>query len=108
MGDLICNIEVGEESYGTESFYSGFIQICAPTGSTHKVGDIIGTMLCDDASEDGKVLQLRLEHEDLSEVDLLRGDQSRIDFSLEIFRRAIFMERKRREQDAAGNPLPAE
>lgn len=73
VGEVIFTLEIENEEYDFESFYTGYIKITAPVGSEHKVGDSIGTMVCEANREGYRMFGVELSEAQIARLDALRG-----------------------------------
>jgi len=80
VGEPIFDIETSEQVYSIESQFSGFITIAQSEGSTHEIGDVLGTILCDVDPEGYRTIGIELSEDIVAIVDSHRGQLTRRDF----------------------------
>jgi len=89
MGRVIFELEVGTEVYEIESFHTGFLKISGTPGDSYKIGDCIGTMVCEQMPEGLAVFGIELASSDVSKLDRLRGGRSRREYLMDLVRTAL-------------------
>lgn len=80
MGQVIFDLEVGDEVWAVESFFTGFIKIEALAGSVRSVGDSIALMVCDPERDGYATVGVELSHARLAQLDTIRGKVPRREF----------------------------
>jgi len=89
MGEVIFELEIDDAVYEIESLHTGFMKISGIPGNTYKVGDSIGSVVCDHLRDGTAVFGIELALSEVSKLDALRGDRSRRDYLGDLIRAAL-------------------